>query len=399
MSIALLRLCAKRGFDLWLAALLVSVAGRCWTLLSSLLILPIVLSPVLVWGLDRVVWSASTAPIGAGPVQNYPVGWYVLLNSNEVDSTPQKRLFCGREWVVYRTDGKIVVMNSECPHMGADLSAGRVLPNGQIQCPYHGWRFDAEGKCAHVPTCASPPNAAQTTLRTREQDGLVYAWNASSPPNWTPERFGLDASNVSEGYVDVNQSVRTIVENSHDVGHLKHVHGVTYEDNAFFSVQWSVAQPVDSPTKKQIKIIGSQITLRSKPWFVRWTNTDLPVVVRLRVEHHGPAVWRIPMEIDIMGRWNVKCTVVQQQIPMGDSFQTRNVTRVYASNPLLRVLVLFVTLNEILTDNRIWKDAGFKTRGRLWSGLPNGNVGVHDRKISEFRRWFGQFKPKDRLEW
>ena len=233
---------------MWLVVLFASVACRSWTVLSSLFILPILLSPVLVWGLDRVVWAVPRG-MKAGDVQNYPVGWYILLNSNEVDSTPQKRLFCGREWVVYRTDERIVVMNSECPHMGADLSAGRVLPNGQIQCPYHGWRFDAEGKCAHVPTCTSLPDVAQTTLRTVEQDGLIYVWNSSKPPNWMPERFGLDATNASQGYVDVNQSVRTIVENSHDVGHLKHVHGSTYEDNAFFSVQWSVFQPTDSYEK------------------------------------------------------------------------------------------------------------------------------------------------------
>ena len=35
-----------------------------------------------------------------------------------------------------------------CPHRGTRLSLGRVC-DGQIECPYHGWRFDGAGRCAH----------------------------------------------------------------------------------------------------------------------------------------------------------------------------------------------------------------------------------------------------------
>src|SRR5258708_5020360 len=43
-------------------------------------------------------------------------------------------------------DGIARVMSAYCPHMGADLSMGKVVGNN-IQCKFHKWEMNGEGWC------------------------------------------------------------------------------------------------------------------------------------------------------------------------------------------------------------------------------------------------------------
>jgi phenylpropionate dioxygenase-like ring-hydroxylating dioxygenase large terminal subunit len=326
----------------------------------------------------------------------FPVGWYILDDSiHVVDSVPVKRRFAGIDWVVYRTTNQVVVMRAECPHMGADLSQGSVLPSGQIQCPYHGWRFGVDGTCTQS---AAPP---QQTLLTLEQDQMIFVWwhPQNTGPTWRPDPFGLSGTPCSKQEILVAQSIRTIVENSHDVGHLQYVHGHTYESNVFFSTQWSTDAPSTRENSPHVRTIGSCVTIRPRSWFT-WPCLR-PVVIHMRVEHHGPAIWYIPIEVDIMGYWTIRLAIVQQQLPLNHTFQTKNVTRVYSPNYLVRRLFLWVTMSEIRSDLRIWQTAGQKTRKHLWAPLACGVVSKHDKLLQGFRTWYNQFRPpsSSQLEW
>lgn len=42
-------------------------------------------------------------------------------------------------------------LDDRCSHRFAPLSEGRVLKNGCLQCAYHGWEFDGQGKNVKVP--------------------------------------------------------------------------------------------------------------------------------------------------------------------------------------------------------------------------------------------------------
>jgi phenylpropionate dioxygenase-like ring-hydroxylating dioxygenase large terminal subunit len=78
--------------------------------------------------------------------------------------------------VLFRSDcGSVAVLPDRCPHRHAPLSAGRVC-NGQIQCPYHGWRFDHHGICTEVPGGhqKNGQNPLLTPFETREDHGLVW---------------------------------------------------------------------------------------------------------------------------------------------------------------------------------------------------------------------------------
>ena len=68
----------------------------------------------------------------------------------------------GEDWAVARIDGAIVALPDRCPHRFSPLSAGCVV-DGAVQCAYHGYRFDAAGRCVLVPALGTgrgdPPKA------------------------------------------------------------------------------------------------------------------------------------------------------------------------------------------------------------------------------------------------
>jgi 3-phenylpropionate/trans-cinnamate dioxygenase ferredoxin subunit len=41
-----------------------------------------------------------------------------------------------------RRGSEVSALRDECTHQGMPLSAGEVLPDGSIECPWHGARFD-----------------------------------------------------------------------------------------------------------------------------------------------------------------------------------------------------------------------------------------------------------------
>ena len=77
--------------------------------------------------------------------------WYVIAMPREVGRTPLARTVCGVPVVLFRTeDGTPAALHDECPHRRVALSRGTVKGD-TIECGYHGFCFDREGHCTHVP--------------------------------------------------------------------------------------------------------------------------------------------------------------------------------------------------------------------------------------------------------
>lgn len=82
-------------------------------------------------------------------LKNY---WYPILLSEDVTRGSPVGINClGESLVVWRdAEGHPGVLFDRCPHRAAKLSAGRVL-EGQLQCAFHGLRFDKTGQCTLIP--------------------------------------------------------------------------------------------------------------------------------------------------------------------------------------------------------------------------------------------------------
>ena len=78
----------------------------------------------------------------------YYQSWYPVALSNEVaPGAVIGRAFLGGKVAIFRTEGgDVSVVSAFCPHLGADLSIGRVV-NDTLRCAFHHWQYDLGGRC------------------------------------------------------------------------------------------------------------------------------------------------------------------------------------------------------------------------------------------------------------
>lgn len=118
----------------------------------------------------------------------------------------------GQDFVLFRDDkGRYGLLDRDCPHRGADLAFGR-LEDGGLRCAFHGWLFDAEGKCLETP--AEPEGSSlcrhirQGSYPVAERNGILFAYlGAGAPPAFPHlDCFVAPASHTFafKGYIDCN---------------------------------------------------------------------------------------------------------------------------------------------------------------------------------------------------
>ncbi len=161
--------------------------------------------------------------------------WFPVARVQDVGpERPVAATLLGRRLVVYRTARGVSVAEDRCPHRGARLSDGRM--RGQtLECPYHGWRWDGDGRCALVPSQpGAHPAAVLSTVAASERFGLVWA-SLREPVADLPSI--PETADVEGGWelrlgdpFDVRCGLRTITENFRDSSHFAFVHRDTFGD-------------------------------------------------------------------------------------------------------------------------------------------------------------------------
>lgn len=151
----------------------------------------------------------------------------VLAASALVDAPVAVRVL-GDDFVLWRDAAGVPrAAPDRCPHRGTRLSLGRVC-EGQIECPYHGWRFDGAGRCVSIPALpgfAPPASHGLSTLGLVEAHGLLWLQIEADAPL---PRFEAEADaklrKLNVGPYDVAASAPRIVENFLDLAHFGFVH-------------------------------------------------------------------------------------------------------------------------------------------------------------------------------
>lgn len=119
--------------------------------------------------------------------------WQPAALSEElpVGGPPLPVKLLGQELVLFRDKGGHPgLLDLHCPHRGADLSYGR-LEDGGVRCIYHGWLFDAQGRCLDMP--GEPDGGAKhkdsirlKSYPCRKQAGAIFAYLGPGKPPLFP---------------------------------------------------------------------------------------------------------------------------------------------------------------------------------------------------------------------
>jgi phenylpropionate dioxygenase-like ring-hydroxylating dioxygenase large terminal subunit len=159
--------------------------------------------------------------------------WHPVARTEDVGDSPYRVELLGTPWVIARLGDGLSAFLDRCPHRFAPLSAGRII-QGELECAYHGWRYQNDGHCAAIPALGEnaklPPRACLVPAAgVQERYGLV--WIAPEQPrvglldlpDWGNPEYALGwltprVTSIGAGYM---------MDNFIDFAHFPFLHRAT----------------------------------------------------------------------------------------------------------------------------------------------------------------------------
>lgn len=116
--------------------------------------------------------------------------WQPLCPSAEITSeTPKKRVkVMGEDLLVFQDEsGRVGCVAEYCKHRGVSLFYGFPEADG-IRCCYHGWKYDADGRCVDMPFEPERGGRLRDDVRltaypVRRLGGLLFVYMGPDPDN------------------------------------------------------------------------------------------------------------------------------------------------------------------------------------------------------------------------
>lgn len=164
--------------------------------------------------------------------------WYPVIPYDHLSpSVARPFQLLGQKIALWRdAEGKPVAVQDRCCHRSTQLSKGAIV-NGNIRCPYHGWSFNAQGVCVHVPQITDnqliPKTYRIDAYPCQERYGYVWVALDDHPLQPIPELPEASDPNyrqIHEFYEVWNTSGLRIMENAFDSAHANFVHAQSWGD-------------------------------------------------------------------------------------------------------------------------------------------------------------------------
>lgn len=167
----------------------------------------------------------------------FPAHWYAVEWSDKLKKEPVKKKVAGKDIVLFRgEDGTASAISAYCPHRGADLSLG-FCSDGGVRCAYHGWLFQEDGTCTHIPAHPDrpiPDSAHATCYPVLERAGLIWVYPSEKPHNELELYSELeDPSFTLAPYQSIWKAhITRVVESVLDATHVPMIHCKTIGKNS-----------------------------------------------------------------------------------------------------------------------------------------------------------------------
>ena len=193
--------------------------------------------------------------------------WYFGARSATLKRGQMRReMLLGEPVMIGRkNDGSAFSLRDICPHRGVPLSAGKIMPEGTVECPYHGWQFKSDGVCSLIPSLVDGQEMDASKIRVRpypvrEQDGVIWVYMAApgheaAAPTTEPPKVGL--ANAKPRWVE-SQTFACGIDHAviglMDPAHAPYVHG-----------RWWWRVKIREKAKKYAPLPNGFVMTRHKP--------------------------------------------------------------------------------------------------------------------------------------
>ncbi len=157
--------------------------------------------------------------------------WYVAAWDHEVTSKqPLARTVAGQPLALWRTaEGRVSALADACWHRLAPLSMGKILGD-ELQCPYHGLRYNSAGRCSGMPAQKTiNPSATVPSFPVVERHRFVWVWPGDpdlADPDSVPDMHQMDSPDwAGDGEtIAAPCNYQLVLDNLMDLTHEEFVH-------------------------------------------------------------------------------------------------------------------------------------------------------------------------------
>lgn len=321
----------------------------------------------------------------------YARGWHCLGQVKEfTDGKPHQIKAFGKKLVVFAdSKGDIAVLDAYCRHLGGDLSQGTVKGD-EIACPFHDWRWGADGKCKKIPYSKRVPLRARTEAwPTMTKDGILFVWNdpEGNPP--IPEQMIPDIPMANDDewtdwfwykFEIKGSNCREIIDNVVDMAHFFYVHYSfpNYFKNVFeghTAWQWMNGESRnDTLPPEQRAALG-----------------DTPVRGGMESEaaYYGPSFMLNPM-VSHYGDFDVNSMLINCHYPIDQNNFMLN----YAIKVKKTDYPDAATADATAEAMAEFIKVGFEQDVQIWNNktqIDNPLLCEEDGPLYQLRRWYKQF--------
>jgi phenylpropionate dioxygenase-like ring-hydroxylating dioxygenase large terminal subunit len=241
--------------------------------------------------------------------------WYIACESKDLDNKKPIARKILDEWIVLFRDekGDPSCFQDRCIHRNSQLSKGWVK-DGKLQCSYHGWIFNGEGKLTNIPSEGvhqkKVGNRCAVSYDAVEQEGFIFIRLNNNQTNQT-EPF-KSPKYKEKGFETVrlfnkfNNSVINCAENYIDVPHTVFVHDKIFRDALDEEINCKV---VRKEGMVEIEYLGETDNLG---WFSWFLNPKKVPIVHID-SYHGPNITSVKYIIGAKEFW-----ITSQSIPISE---------------------------------------------------------------------------------
>lgn len=318
--------------------------------------------------------NAQVAAPPPSEFPRYPKSWYYVCTAKSLRRGQVKKArICGEDLAVFRADnGTVAALAARCPHLGSDLSQGRVVGD-TVECPYHRFRFDSAGICREH-------DLAARSWAVTERFGAIFVFPGPEPLFPLPA-FAGDPDLVSAAPMHWHLGTQwyMVVANGFDGRHFSHAHDrhlvgpprLTRPDRYSMRVDYQYRIAGSTPMNKLTRLVsGSIVDFAVTGW-----GGNIALVHARFARDQSLGIVLVEPDYE-KGSRSARVTVIVNAVRKGRSIQARLLDR-------LTVKIKRFAIRRFMLDD-----------SRALQQLDYGDAGLRpgDEVLAAYLRWVADLR-------